>query len=51
MQTTDTVFMVRPSLFKVNEETALSNYFQKPIMFQTISSSGRLPHSIAMWMN
>ncbi|EHD21715.1 MULTISPECIES: citrulline utilization hydrolase CtlX [Brenneria] len=29
MQTTDTVFMVRPSLFKVNEETALSNYFQK----------------------
>ncbi|MFC3395359.1 citrulline utilization hydrolase CtlX [Brenneria rubrifaciens] len=29
MQTTDTVFMVRPSSFKVNEETALTNYFQK----------------------
>ncbi|RLM21270.1 amidinotransferase [Brenneria alni] len=29
MQTTDTIFMVRPSLFKINEETARTNYFQQ----------------------
>lgn len=28
MQTTDTIFMVRPSSFRRNEETAVNNYFQ-----------------------
>ena len=28
MQTTDTILLVRPYLFKRNEETAINNYFQ-----------------------
>lgn len=29
MQTTDSIFMVRPSLFKANPDTALTNHFQQ----------------------
>ncbi|MFD1769330.1 citrulline utilization hydrolase CtlX [Sphingobacterium suaedae] len=40
-QTTDTLLLVRPFLFRKNEETAVNNYFQEDLLTENAASSAQ----------